>query len=326
MASAAEETAANITTVSSATAEIDATMKDMSGNISVVSSNLNEVTDSIATISNDITLASSSVEKVVVAISEISENALQALKLTGSSNESATETLDAMKELGKASDEIGNVVRIIGSIASQTNMLALNATIESASAGAAGKGFAVVAGEVKTLAQQTSESNNQIGNLVSKIQSLMGKSLNSTQTAVDAIREVSEINQTINNTVEQQKLISQEVSGMLKGVATASIKSTDSLKKANVMVQEVRGSFSEASQATSESAKNLIEASSGIKEVARSASEVSSAVGEVNRSIQDIRTSIEDVIVEVKSTGKDAQLVADISDDLTQKMSFFKTS
>ncbi|MDX2469427.1 MAG: HAMP domain-containing methyl-accepting chemotaxis protein [SAR324 cluster bacterium] len=326
VASAAEETAANITTVSSATAEIDATMKDMAGNISDVSSNLNDVTGSITSISNDITLASTSVAKVVVAIAEISENAVKAFKLTGSSSESANETLDAMKELGTASDEIGNVVRIIGSIASQTNMLALNATIESASAGAAGKGFAVVAGEVKTLAQQTSESNNQIGNLVAKIQSLMGKSLKSTQTAVDAIREVSEINQTISSTVEQQKMISEEVSGMLKTVATASVNSTESLKKANSMVQEVRGSFSEAAQATSESAKNLTEASAGIKEVARSSAEVSSAVGEVNKSIQDIRTSIADVSNEVQSTSDDAQKVARISDELTQKMAFFKTS
>ncbi len=324
VASAAEETAMNLNTVTAATTEIDVTMKDMTTNIVDVSDNLNTVTSTVTNISEDMISAATSVEKVATAVSEISENALKAASLTESSNKNALATLSAMKELGTASDEIGNVVRIIGSIASQTNMLALNATIESASAGEAGKGFAVVAGEVKTLAQQTSESNSQIGGLVSKIQTLMGTSLNSTQKAADSIKEVKDINQTTASTVEMQKLVTEEVSSMLQNVVQKSQNSTKSLKKANDMVQEIRAAFTEAANAVSESTKNLTEASTGIKEVARSSAEVSSAVSEVNRSIQDIRTSIDLVGTEVASSREDAQRVASISDELKEKMRFFK--
>ena len=63
-----------------------------------------------------------------------------------------SETSAKMNSLSHNADEIGYVVRLINSVASQTKLLALNATIEAARAGDAGRGFAVVAGEVKALA------------------------------------------------------------------------------------------------------------------------------------------------------------------------------
>ena len=73
------------------------------------------------------------------------------------------ETHEAMTQvLGK----IGSIIETINSISSQTNLLALNAAIESARAGEAGRGFAVVADEVRNLAGSTTESANEIGNLI----------------------------------------------------------------------------------------------------------------------------------------------------------------
>ncbi len=65
---------------------------------------------------------------------------------------------DQLSGLQDALGEVSSIAGVINAIAKQTNLLALNATIEAARAGEAGKGFAVVAGEVKALANKTSEA------------------------------------------------------------------------------------------------------------------------------------------------------------------------
>lgn len=76
---------------------------------------------------------------------------------------------DKAIEGSKAVDKINELTEAIRSISAQTSLLALNASIEAARAGEAGKGFAVVATEIGNLANQTSQTVEDIDAIIKEV-------------------------------------------------------------------------------------------------------------------------------------------------------------
>jgi len=158
-------------------------------------------------------------------VSEITNQMKQTTELTQEAVSISNNTQETITELEDAAQGIEKIIGLINNIARQTNLLALNATIEAARAGEAGKGFAVVASEVKDLANQTTQSVDDITQYINGIQTKVGA----------AVLDIDKIKKSIDNVQSSSDVISEEVAR--QGEATSEI--TTSSTEARMSVQTV---------------------------------------------------------------------------------------
>ncbi len=197
----------------------------------------------------------SATSEITQSTEEIRVNATNASKVAGQAATLASESNQRIIELGRAADEIGEVIDLIQEISEQTNLLALNATIEAARAGDAGKGFAVVANEVKELAKESSTAAESIRERIEHIQDSTSQVTEGIQQFDEVIAQINETSRTIGASVETQQQKTMEIVDQI-AMTSHSIEAVDhSVKESAEAGKEIAESITRVDQAAREFTK-----------------------------------------------------------------------
>jgi len=205
--------------------ETNAAVDDVVRQTGVMSGQAREMTASAGRVSDNATSVAAAAEQALANAQAVGAASEQ---LTASINEIASQVAQAssvakravtggdlakqrIQSLAQSATRIGDVVQLISSIAAQTNLLALNATIEAARAGDAGKGFAVVASEVKSLANQTARSTEEISRQIAEIQATTDAVVEVVGEIGDRITEIAHVSVAVAAAVEEQAGATQEI-------------------------------------------------------------------------------------------------------------------
>jgi methyl-accepting chemotaxis protein len=244
----AQTLAASAEELSATSGQIGSAAEQASDQAGMVSAAAEEVSTNIQTVA-------ASSEQMTASISEIARNATDAAQVAAEAVGSAQSASTTMVQLGRSSEEVGNVIKVITAIAEQTNLLALNATIEAARAGEMGKGFAVVASEVKDLAQETAKATDEIGQRIVAIQNDITNAVGAIENISGVIARIDQFQTTIAAAVEEQTATTQEIG---RNIAQAATGSSDIARNVNSMAstaQTTREGISQSRTATDQVAQ-----------------------------------------------------------------------
>ncbi|THF56900.1 methyl-accepting chemotaxis protein [Pseudothauera rhizosphaerae] len=238
------------------TSSMAAAIEEMTVSINHISDSARDTEDNSSSAAN---LAESGEQKVATATDEMH-------RIAGTVSSAA----EMIRSLETRTNEISSIASVIKEIAAQTNLLALNAAIEAARAGEQGRGFAVVADEVRKLAERTSAATEEIGGMISAIQSDTASAVGAMDQALPQVERGVDLAQ---EAAQSLRDIRDGAGATLARIRDVALATREQSAASNAIAQQVE-SIAQMVEETSASMQQTAESAHSLEQVARQLGEL----------------------------------------------------
>lgn len=176
-------------TQSSSMENLNATVDELAHSVNEIAENATSLAMVVAQTGEDGGVVNAKMTETV----EVSEEGRRDMEKVNDAMEEIQNSITSLEQqvnkVGTSTQEITNIVGLIGNIAEETNLLALNASIEAARAGEAGRGFAVVATEIGKLANTSAAAVQDISSLIEGIRELVDDTVKQANDSANSIKQ-----------------------------------------------------------------------------------------------------------------------------------------
>ena len=234
--------------INTAAEQVSAGAEQVSSGAQALAQGATEQASAVQELSATISDINSSASENTTAAKNAQEKANQAGTQVTASNEKMSELKQAMADIFKGHQEIGQIIEAIENIAFQTNILALNAAVEAARAGSAGKGFAVVADEVRSLASKSDQAAKQTKEMI--------------EHSMSNVERGSVLTDEVSKALDQTVAFTQEAVSLMNQVTDNIISETESIHQVSEGTDQI-SSVVQTNSATAEESAAASEELSG---------------------------------------------------------------
>ncbi|MCX5689774.1 MAG: methyl-accepting chemotaxis protein, partial [Planctomycetota bacterium] len=255
---AAEAVAASASEISASGDQVERSAQEQSQGMVSLGSTISEVSNAADQVAQQCEMASLQARQAGETAEQGGKTIGEAISGMQGIEVSVKSGAQTIRELGKRSEEIGQIINVIDDIAAQTNLLALNAAIEAARAGEHGRGFAVVADEVRKLADRTTKATEQITESINAIRTDTERAVNQMNDGTQKVAEGVARATQAGGGLEAILTASGKVRSMIETIASAA----EEQRRSSTHVAELIGQITDRSRESTAAVTESVAASS----------------------------------------------------------------